>query len=98
MSEILLKPEDVKPQEKLCECGCGLPTVINRDSRQFNRFILGHAMRGKKLPKELRDRISKSKIGKKKSVETRENMSKAQIGRKVSAERKWRAADSQNRH
>ena len=40
----------IQTVKKLCACGCGLETKINRDSKQYNIFLNGHWSRGKKNP------------------------------------------------
>jgi very-short-patch-repair endonuclease len=49
-------------QTKLCECGCGKETRINRDSKHYNRFIRGHNQKTKEL-EEKRLQLSKENFG-----------------------------------
>ena len=72
---------------KLCECGCGQETKINRDSKRHNRFIQSHNDRkGKKLSSETKLKLSISNKGKKRSENTKLKISRGHIGKKFSIE------------
>ena len=69
----------------LCECGCGQTVNPGR------RFIIGHTWAGKKLPDEIRTKISKAKKGKKMSDEHRENIKIAHLQEKEPLPDGWRS-------
>jgi hypothetical protein len=66
-----------------CECGCGLPAPLSKKNRpergQFKgapvRFVRGHAMRGKTLSDEARQKMSAVRSGRQHSAEKRARMS-----------------------
>lgn len=70
---------------KLCECGCGLPAPISTRSRPDRgqgkgdavRFIRGHAMRGKALSIEARQKMSAVRKGKRHTIASRIAMATA---------------------
>lgn len=67
-----------KPNEKLCECGCGQAVANERRS-----YRQGHWNRGRSKSAEHRRKISESNKGKATSEETRAKLSRARTGSKM---------------
>lgn len=67
----------------LCECGCGRETKIHRDTKNPNRFIHGHANKGKKASLETRKKLSNSHTGKTFSSEHIAELSRSHLAEAV---------------
>lgn len=75
-----------------CHCGCGQKTNLADRTRPKHghvkgepfKFIIGHTMRGRKMPPDACERLGDRMRGKPKSAETRARMSAAQRGERGS--------------
>jgi len=78
-------------KKKLCECGCGQPTIRNGNyPHNFNRFIHGHQgnRTGTHHSEETKRKISVGNTGKIRTREMRKRYSKAKKGIKFTEEHK----------
>lgn len=75
----------IKLKRRLSKCGCGCGKQVRVST---NRFIHGHANKGKKRSEEIKARISKAHLGNKQSEETKAKISKAHKGKMLSEKHK----------
>ncbi len=63
-------------QIPLCTCGCKEEVKWGKYKKRWNKFLIGHTWKNKKLPKDMIDKATKSKTGLKRSEEFKSAQSK----------------------
>jgi len=70
---------DITPP--LCACGCLKHVKWNKQKKRWNKYIVGHAAKGKKRTPEMNEKNRQRGLGKSPSPDTRELLRTAMTGR-----------------